>query len=240
MKNKEPYVVYQKCEMDFKLSPAELMVYLSIKSYCANGKREFGLSSRMIMERTSLSQPYVIEITRKLIVRGIVRNTGSEGHLGGNIPVYQVIFPVISKVITPDISNSKISDNHSEESDRSTEESDNYSGSQTIQSKKVTKENVVDINSESIELSKSKQKILQVKGEKARQSNLGLEVFVGNNWKTINHPIAYAKTLPESDVVNNPTLSTETINAVIKANSKESLSNEEIDELRQNLRKDLF
>lgn len=166
MKNKEPYVVYQKCEMDFKLSPAELMVYLSIKSYCANGKREFGLSSRMIAERTSLSQPYVIEITRKLIHRGIVRIAGREGHLGGNIPVYQVIVPVISKVITPDISKSKISDNHSEVSDNSSEESDNYSGSKNnkVKSNKVSEEILFFYNSKALTtFSLTKQRITQIK-----------------------------------------------------------------------------
>lgn len=140
MSIKKYYVILQKEEMDLKLSPAEQMVYLSIKSYCANGKREFGLSSRMIKERTSLSQPYIIEITRKLMHRGIVRITGSEIHLGGNIPVYQVIVPVISKVITPDISNSVVSDNHSEESD-------NYSGLK-INKVKRKKENVKQIPQE--------------------------------------------------------------------------------------------
>lgn len=140
MKSKESYVVYQKCEMDLKLSPAELMVYLSIKSYCANGKREFGLSSRMITVRTSLSQPYIIKITQKLIDKGVVKITGNEGHLGGNIPIYQVIVPVISKVITPDISNSVVSDNHSEKSDSPAEGSDNSLG---LENNKVKSNKVI-------------------------------------------------------------------------------------------------
>lgn len=133
MSIKKYYVILQEEEVDLKLSPAEQMVYLSIKSFCANGKRTFGLSSRNITSRTSLSQPYVLKIVKTLLVKGLISIIGSEGHLGGAIAVYKVITPQISEVINTGITKLAESDNQGKESD-------NSSGSKNDKVKKENEE----------------------------------------------------------------------------------------------------
>ncbi len=123
MKNyKQYFVKMQQNEFEIKLTPAELMVYLSIKSYLGNGKIELALSSRDIAFRTSLSQSHIPWITKKLIKKGLIRIIGKEGRRGGMCPIYQLITPGITRtnqVIPLVITKSKSSDQSIESSEQS-------------------------------------------------------------------------------------------------------------------------
>jgi predicted transcriptional regulator len=68
----------------------QLAVYIAIKSFTANGKREIPLSYRDISSRSPVHKSQVPAIVKQLIEFGLIEITGKKGKLGGLVPVYKL------------------------------------------------------------------------------------------------------------------------------------------------------
>jgi predicted transcriptional regulator len=102
---KQWFVTLYRDEICQFKNPFERLVYEAVKSFCANGRIEAACSTREIAKRATLSQTTVYRYLTVLLSRGFIIQTGSEGKVGGTVPVYKVIPP------------ESVSDSHSKLSD---------------------------------------------------------------------------------------------------------------------------
>ena len=91
MKSKEWFVILQQKEFEKCLTSSQVAVFLAIKSYSSNGKKEIGLSFREIAKRARATHPYVRKVVTQLIANGLIKITGSETRRGGTVNTYEVL-----------------------------------------------------------------------------------------------------------------------------------------------------
>ena len=88
---KQPWFVkLQQVEVETLKTPMQVLVFMAIKSYTANGKREIGLSLRNIADRSKCSHETVRTTVPELTTLKIIEITGNEKIRGGQQPIYKV------------------------------------------------------------------------------------------------------------------------------------------------------
>lgn len=84
------YVIIREDEVDSCQDRAELLTYLSIKSYCANGKRQKDLSIREIAKRSKYAISWTPAAIERLKKSGLVFTNGTVTRIGGTVEVFSV------------------------------------------------------------------------------------------------------------------------------------------------------
>lgn len=84
------YVILQEDEVDRCQDRAELLTYLSIKSYCANGKRQKDLSIREIAKRSKYAIGWTPAAIERLKKSGLVFTNGTVTRIGGTVEVFGI------------------------------------------------------------------------------------------------------------------------------------------------------
>ena len=90
MKYKNWFVTLKQREVEKCKTPAQLLVFTSIKSYCGNGKLQVGLSYRDISKRSKFSIGWIKPIIKELKDLGLVFTHGTESRRGGTVEVFSV------------------------------------------------------------------------------------------------------------------------------------------------------
>ncbi len=90
-KHKGWYVIITQIEIEAIKDPTLLLIYVAIKSYCKNGKREFDISTRDICLRSHLSLGAVTSNLPRLIQNNFVEVVGEKARRGGKVNVYKCI-----------------------------------------------------------------------------------------------------------------------------------------------------
>jgi hypothetical protein len=90
MKTKSWFVTLQQSEVEKCQTPAQLLVFTSIKSYCGNGTLEVGLSYRDIFKRSKYSLGWTKKVIDELKESGLVFTHGTETRRGGTVEVFSV------------------------------------------------------------------------------------------------------------------------------------------------------
>lgn len=91
MKNKEWYVTITQGEVESIKDSSQLLIYIAIKSYCANGKRDFDVSTRDIKSRCHLSLGTITKNLPQVISNKFVEIVSQESRRGGKVNVYRCV-----------------------------------------------------------------------------------------------------------------------------------------------------
>lgn len=91
MKSKGWYVIIAQKEINTIKNSTELLIYLAIKSFCANGKREFDISIRDIQARSHLAVGTISKKLPKVIKNNYIKITGAKSRRGGMVNVYKCL-----------------------------------------------------------------------------------------------------------------------------------------------------
>lgn len=91
MKIREWYVIITQKEINTIKNSTELLIYLAIKSFCANGKREFDISIRDIQARSHLAVGTISKKLPKVIKNNYIKITGAKPRRGGMVNVYKCL-----------------------------------------------------------------------------------------------------------------------------------------------------
>jgi len=91
MKSKGWYVIITQKEINTIKNSTELLIYLAIKSFCANGKREFDISIRDIQARSHLAVGTISKKLPKVIKNNYIKITGAKPRRGGMVNVYKCL-----------------------------------------------------------------------------------------------------------------------------------------------------
>ena len=86
----EWFVILKERENDLCRTPAQIAIYMAIKSFCGNGKLKRGLSLREISKRSKYSVGWTKSIIEELKTQGLVFTHGTETRRGGNVEVFSV------------------------------------------------------------------------------------------------------------------------------------------------------
>jgi len=65
-------------------------VYLAIKSYCSDGKRDYPLSIRDICKRTKVSRGWISTVIKELIRLGMIEIVGKKTRVGGSVDIFHI------------------------------------------------------------------------------------------------------------------------------------------------------
>ena len=90
MRTDKFFAILQQDELEILNTPTQIAVYLSIKSYCANGKRDYPLSIREIHKRSKVSIGWIKTTIQELISLSLIEIIGTEGHRGGLVNIYHI------------------------------------------------------------------------------------------------------------------------------------------------------
>lgn len=90
---KEWFVIMWEHEIKAFKTANQWAVYSAIKSFCANGRNEVGLSDREIAYRAVVSDSTVLRTIPGLIDLGLLKITGGSTRRGGTVKVYKVLQP---------------------------------------------------------------------------------------------------------------------------------------------------
>lgn len=100
--DKEWFYIIHQGEFEVMNSGSQLLVYAAIKSYCANGKREYGISIRNIAGRAKVSKSEVARTIPELVDLGLMEIVGKNNVRGGKVDVYKVSSPgTVKRVKSP-------------------------------------------------------------------------------------------------------------------------------------------
>ncbi len=84
------FVFLTQAEIERMTETSEVVTYMSIKSYSANGKREVPLSLSEISKRSKLTKAWVSKIIPRLVSVGLIKIVGVSTTRGGSVNVYKV------------------------------------------------------------------------------------------------------------------------------------------------------
>lgn len=87
---KQWFYIIQQEEFEMLRDNYQLLVYGAIKSYCANGKREYGISIRDIAKRAKVSTGKVFSTIPELIALRLVEVIGETNKRGGKVSIFKV------------------------------------------------------------------------------------------------------------------------------------------------------
>lgn len=107
MANSQPkqpwFVILQQDELEKMTTPAQVLVYMAIKSYTANGVKEIGLSLRDIQKRCHFTIGWMKPVIQELIDLGLVFRVGTLKRFGGQVQVFRVGTRSISRLGVPSV-----------------------------------------------------------------------------------------------------------------------------------------
>lgn len=86
----DSFIILYQDEFEKLKTPIQMAIYVAIKSYCANGKRDYPLSIREIHKRSKVSIGWIKTTIQELISLSLIEITGTEGHRGGLVNVYHI------------------------------------------------------------------------------------------------------------------------------------------------------
>lgn len=90
MNNQEWFVILNESESVKCETPAQLLVYLAVKSFCSNGRSKKGISLREISSRSKYSVGWTKPVIEQLKKKGLVFTHGTETRRGGTVEVFAV------------------------------------------------------------------------------------------------------------------------------------------------------
>ena len=88
--SKQWFVIIKEWENDLFQASIQQAVYLAIKSYCSNGKRDYPISFRDIARRSKVSIGWIRKIVEQLIGLKMVVVVGEASRVGGTVPIYRI------------------------------------------------------------------------------------------------------------------------------------------------------
>lgn len=107
MRNKGWYVTITQIENEKIKNPMLISIYYAIKSYCANGRREYDISIRDIKSRSFLSLGTISKNLPEIISKQFVLVTGEKSRRGGMVRTYRCL--LAEQLFKESVQNSSLS-----------------------------------------------------------------------------------------------------------------------------------
>lgn len=178
------YVKLQEAEYALLKTPAQLCVYLAIKSHCGNGKLERDLSIREIASRAKLTKSSIAKPIEELCEIGLIEIKGEISRVGGKSPIYKCPIAGQLSVLKQD-TKAQESVLNQEKSVQIQDESVPIASSNNAQTNKQTTQSAVD-------------ELISLIPHEVKEENGKFFIKTKSGWKKINSPIAYLNSIKKS------------------------------------------